>query len=578
MISSGQKMDTTKSKIRQMKYIVLIVCLLVNYSVFVQAQITQVSDQDVELEGLFIEANREKLIGNFEKADSLYQLMLKRDRNNDAIYFELARVQLKLNKDQEALKFIKKAIELEPTNEWYALFLAEVHEKMGDETQAANVYQNLTITHPNDRLYYEKWAFHLVKANKVLDAVEVYNRLEKLSGISEELTRKKHLLYVGLGDNKKAAKELQALVDTYPKHLEYQYTLASFYQQIGETAKANLVFQNILKKNPNDTKAKLALQTPDGSQGLSAQLPVFQRKDVSIDLKIKQLIPVLQKVVSNSDKALAEEALPLAIALIEAHPQEAKAYAVYADLLYYSGQRQAARKAYEDTIELDESVYTVWEQLLYILQEERDFPALKKTSETALELFPNQTNIYLMNGLALDELDLKEEAVEILQEALLVAGNNISMQQEIQTYLGKIHAELGADEVSNRAFESALKLNPNNAKTLAFYAYALAQRSENLEQAKKMATEANRLQPNQTIVEHALGWVYYKLNDLKNSKIWLEKAASNAIEAVVVEHYGDMLFRLGQTEEALSQWQRARTLGGKSELLNKKIAERKLYE
>ncbi|NJL74269.1 MAG: tetratricopeptide repeat protein [Saprospiraceae bacterium] len=261
-----------------MKYIVLIACLLVNYSVFVQAQITQVSDQDVELEGLFIEANREKLIGNFEKADSLYQLMLKRDRNNDAIYFELARVQLKLNKEQEAFKFIKKAIELEPTNEWYALFLAEIHEKMGDETQAAKVYETLTTTHPNDKSYYEKWAFHLVKANKVLDAVEVYNRLEKQTGISEELTRKKHLLYVGLGDNKKAAKELQALVDAYPKHLEYQYTLASFYQQVGETAKANLVFQNILKTNPNDTKAKLALQTPDGSQGLAVQLPFFSVK------------------------------------------------------------------------------------------------------------------------------------------------------------------------------------------------------------------------------------------------------------------------------------------------------------
>ncbi|NJL74268.1 MAG: hypothetical protein HC892_03705 [Saprospiraceae bacterium] len=145
----------------------------------------------------------------------------------------------------------------------------------------------------------------------------------------------------------------------------------------------------------------------------------------------------MQKVVNNSDKALAEETLPLAVALMEAHPQEAKAYAVYADLLYHSGQRQAARKAYENTIELDESVYTVWEQLLYILQEERDFAALKKTSETALELFPNQTHIYLMNGLALHELDLKEEAVEILQEALLVAGNNIFMQQENTDLLGQ---------------------------------------------------------------------------------------------------------------------------------------------
>ena len=97
-------------------------------------------------------------------------------------------------------------------------------------------------------------------------------------------------------------------------------------------------------------------------------------------------------------------------------------------------------------------------------------------------------------------------------------------------------------------------------------------------QANKMATEANRLQPNQSEIEHALGWVFYKSNDWKNSKIWLEKAANSSNEALIIEHYGDVLFKLGQLEDALVQWQRAKLSGSKSELLNKKIADRKLYE
>jgi predicted negative regulator of RcsB-dependent stress response len=46
----------------------------------------------------------------------------------------------------------------------------------------------------------------------------------------------------------------------------------------------------------------------------------------------------------------------------------------------------------------------------------------------------------------------------------------------------------------------------------------------------------------------------------------------------VIEHYGDVLFKLGETEEAIEQWQKAQKQGGTSPNLDKKISNKKLYE
>jgi predicted negative regulator of RcsB-dependent stress response len=60
----------------------------------------------------------------------------------------------------------------------------------------------------------------------------------------------------------------------------------------------------------------------------------------------------------------------------------------------------------------------------------------------------------------------------------------------------------------------------------------------------------------------------------------MEKALNSggSSEGVLVEHYGDILFRLGDAAGALEQWKKARTLGGHSDLLERKITEGKLVE
>ncbi len=408
------------------------------------AQDVRVSDNEVKIEGLFIDAKREKLLENYEKAEQLYKDVLKQDRRNDAAQYDLAQVYLAQKKYEESLQSIQKAIELNSTNVWYMLFLAELYENQQQYTKAANIYERLVAQYPKREAYYFKWAESLANLSKPEEVVKVYEKLETQIGLNTKIVLQKHAIYVAIKDYKKAAAELQRLVDAFPKDKEYLHLLASFYIDIGDFKKADATFESILKIDPNDPKSLLATRSKRNEPNnlLAKFQGVFEDSGVNIDLKIKEFIPVIQQVTKSNNSNLTTEALQLSSILIQVHPNEAKAFAAHADLLYYSGQIEEAQKNYERTIELDETVYAVWEQLLGIYLLQKKYDQLAKAASNAMDIFPNQAQIYFLNGIALHQLGKYKQAVEVLEEALLMASGNIQLQSNINNQLKLSQEEL----------------------------------------------------------------------------------------------------------------------------------------
>ena len=64
------------------------------------------------------------------------------------------------------------------------------------------------------------------------------------------------------------------------------------------------------------------------------------------------------------------------------------------------------------------------------------------------------------------------------------------------------------------------------------------------------------------------------------AKIWLEKALRDGgdQDGTVLEHYGDVLYKTGDINGAVQYWMKAKEKNVDSHTIDKKIAERKLYE
>ena len=133
---------------------------------------------------------------------------------------------------------------------------------------------------------------------------------------------------------------------------------------------------------------------------------------------------------------------------------------------------------------------------------------------------------------------------------------------------------------SDEYYEKGLEIDSNNVLILNNYAYYLSLRKINLEYAKKLSFRCNEIQPENGTYQDTYAWVLYELKKYEEAKKWLLKALLNGSDKspVVVEHYGDILYKLGEVENAVFQWKKSKDLGGDSELLKQKIEEEILYE
>jgi predicted negative regulator of RcsB-dependent stress response len=63
--------------------------------------------------------------------------------------------------------------------------------------------------------------------------------------------------------------------------------------------------------------------------------------------------------------------------------------------------------------------------------------------------------------------------------------------------------------------------------------------------------------------------------DYTLAKFYMESAIKNGGDknGVIVEHYGDILFMMGQKEKAMEQWKKAQETGDFSEFLVEKIKQ-----
>ncbi len=552
----------------------------------INAQIKQVSEEEINTQKVFIDAIKEKTLGNYENAATLFKEVLKRDKNNHVAAYELARIYNYLEKKEKALKSIKLAIASDGENQWYQMFLAEMYEINDQAKDAAKVYDKLLDGNPKDAYFYEKLAYLLVKGGQPEKAIEVYDRMEKRFGVHEDISTRKHRIYLGMGDKTKAANELENLIRYAPSNTDNYHRLASFHLQMGDTELANQVYERVLEIDPADVKASIALAGSSKSGGndsdyLATLKPLFEKEDVNIDLKIKELYPYIQKVVDGkADQGLTDATLELAATLENVHPKEAKSFAAHADLLYYTGDKTAALSKYQSALKLNKSIFQIWEQVLYIQLETGDYKGMLPVSEDAIDRFPNKAQAYYFNGLALGQNKQHKNAVSSFKQALLMSRKNPMLQVDIHNHLASEYFILKQFDKSDQSFEKALKINPNDHMVLNRYSAYLAMRNENLEKAKSMSALSNELAPNQASYQDTYGWILYRMKEYKAAKDWTNKALSNGgVESPsILDHYGDILFQLKEIEEAVSYWQKALEKGSESPLLEKKIADRKIYE
>jgi tetratricopeptide (TPR) repeat protein len=522
-------------------------------------------------------------LGNYEESVKLFEEVTRRDPSNDAAHYELAQLYYGSGLFELSLDHAKKAVELDPKNKWYELLLADIYASNYKYEEAAEVYGRVVKKFPDEYDLYLDWAYMHVEAKNYEKAIFAYDELEKRLGVEESISFQKQSLYLRLNRLDDAVKEIENLIEEYPERIEYYGALAEMYEVNGEKEKAVATYNRLLEMDPDNPAALMAAAKIEYNEGnLDSYFDLMSKAFANPTLEIDAKIMVLYTYIEHYEKRKEEwpKALDLAGIVIEAHPEEAKAYAIRGDLFYLDDQNELALKDYRKSLEFEDGIYNVWQQILLIEGELQNFDALLEDAEAAIERFPNQAIPNFFLGIAQDHFEETDRAIRSFERALMMSSTNQALKAQIYSNLGDIHHREGNHAASDSSYDASLAINPDDPFVLNNYAYYLSLRKERLDDAEKMSKRSNELSPESASFQDTYAWILYQKGDYKKAKDWIEKAISNTDgpNSVLLEHYGDILFQLGDVDAAVEQWNKALDAGGDAELIGRKIADRKLYD
>lgn len=544
----------------------------------------QLSDEQlIALKYMFFNANKERQLGNNDKALELYAQCVRLDGKHHASMYEIAKIYQEQNKLNDALFFAAGASQLEPTNEWYrhltATLYMDVRLFADGEKEFAKLYRDF----PGNMDYAFEYAAALITNGKLTEAIKVYDDIEKKIGISPELIMEKERLWLQMGKLDKAVAEVERLIASDPGNIRHYTMLVELYQANSMPEKVLQTTERMREVDADSPYLYLALagyyrSTNQFKKSFENLKLAFASNELEHDLKMQILTSYMPLLQGNPE--MLQQGLELAEILATTHSDDAISLSIYGDFLAMDQKFDEAIIQYRKSLNLDANNPDVWQQLLICYSEKNNIDGMLQASDSALSYFPEHSVFYLFRGTALTvKKDHKEAVKSLLTGSKLVVDNDFQKLQ-FYTRLADNYHTLKEHEKSDTYYEKALEIDPNDPLVLNNYSYYLSVRKEKLEKAEEMSRKSNELRPGEPSYEDTYGWILYVMGRYAEAKEWLQKALDHggSSNGTILEHMGDTLFKLGDKTGAAEYWKKAKDSGEHSDLLDKKIKDNQLYE
>jgi len=163
-------------------------------------------------------------------------------------------------------------------------------------------------------------------------------------------------------------------------------------------------------------------------------------------------------------------------------------------------------------------------------------------------------------------------AINYYDQILLKINTNSELYADILYRRGSSFERLSDYKNSDKDLLESLIINPNNAYVLNYLAYSWLERDYKIDSALQMLEEAYALKSNDAYIIDSIGWAYYLVNDFIKAESFLKRAVElMPDDPVVIDHYGDILWRLDRKIQARYFWESVLKLEETEEIMRKNI-------
>ena len=558
-----------------------ILCLI---SAFLQiSAYAQDSRPGSEAENMVLSAVSLMNENDIEGARSVLFKLLAQDADNDAAWYYLGMTSLMSQEVSEAEEYLKKAVELDPDNFWYRYRLAGLYGATQRQELTVDMYEKLLEDFPKRSELYLDMVDLYAAQGEYEKALDTINQVETVFGVSENLVMYRFNLLRRMGRHEEAFESLEKFNEEYSSPYVLT-TLADWQMSMYNDSTAIAYYDEALELAPDYApallgKAETYRLTRMYDDYFGVMDTFVSSKDIPAAAKSEYLMAVVQKTDPKFIRSFTPQLDSVITKAVDVHPADSLLTRTAGVYFYSTGRNDEAKDYFRSTVASWPESMSAAATLVEFLMYAEDWEALSEEGRKAFDKFPGETAFLEMASVGDYNLKRYDDVLDICRKVLEVAPADSSSTLRAWSTMGDIYHTLGDAKKSYKAYDKALKINPDYVYVLNNYAYYLSMEGRKLKKAYEMSRKTIEAEPDNSTYLDTFGWILFLQGKPDQAKPHFKQAMlyGGKESPVILDHYAEVLYALEEYDMAFVYWNLAKkkNVDGEISGLDEKIAARK---
>jgi tetratricopeptide (TPR) repeat protein len=493
--------------------------------------------------------------GEYTRAARILTTLSQAEPQNDAVWYYLGMSYYSLGKLDQAQSCLEKAVELDGKNFWYRRTLARLMFSTGKAKEGTEEYESIVKDFPErSQLSFELLDIYL-RTRSYEKALAALDEVERLRGTSEDAVRTRFEIYSEMGRHQEAIDALEKFNAEYSSPMILcmagDYYLADYSDSLARARysealeldssymPASLGMSEVYRRGRNYPEYFRILQ----GFFSSADVPATAKGQYMRNM-VRSIDPKIQQIHRASFDSLAMTAVRL-------HPKDSTILSEAGTYFYTTGRQEAAGLWFITAAELYPESKSLTATAIQYLGLRENWTSLKEMSVAAFNRFHEMAFLEYAN-IANYNLKDYDAIIGNCRYILMNYPKDKDLCLSAWSSIGDAYHEKGNAKEAYKAYDKALKINPDYAPVLNNYAYYLSLEKKKLKKAYTMSKKTVEAEPDNATYLDTFGWILHLQGKDLEAKPFFKHAMlyGGKDSAVILEHYAEVLEALGETDMA----------------------------
>ncbi|MEX0872082.1 MAG: tetratricopeptide repeat protein [Aquisalimonadaceae bacterium] len=460
------------------------------------------------------------------------------------------RISIYSNQDVKGQDAAARWVELDPDDLSARQALAVFHLRNGNADQARRQFRELVVRSDDPAAAFAQIGGGLGREEDADASLAVLKSLaESFSDVPEA-----HLVYAQAalrsGEADVAVTAADAGLDVAPDSRELATLRAQALIESGRVDAGRAAFETLIERYPGDGELRLYLARTLLDAGRE-QDALRHFRQVLVD-RPNDAGVLYATGLLTLDAGHPKEARPYFLRLVELGERTNEAY-------YFLGQIAEDRARIEDALRWYEQVegdnrLAAKLRRAVLLGDLGRLGASRTLLEQVREQHPAESvRGYLVEGEVLRRNQLYDEAISLYADALERHPGNTDL------IYGRALTAVLQDNVDSaeRDLRYILERDPDNAQALNALGYTLVDVTDRHQEGFELIQRAHSMDPDNAAILDSMGWAHYRLGNYQEALTFLRRAHEQMPDAEVSAHLGEVLWAMGERQEARRIWRQA---------------------